>query len=319
VVATFRRPSALQRCLRALAEQTRSLDQIIVVCRGDDEVSTKAAASLAREFPIQIVTCEEPRLCAQMDSGVAHAIGDVVAFTDDDSEPPPEWAARLMSLYAAADVGAAGGRDVIRVPDVDSRPTTAPVGTVTRTGRPRGNHHKEGVGVRDVDFLKGVNLSVRRQLWHIDSKLLGDGNQSHWELGTCLRIRRLGWRVLYDAELVVDHYPDVRVGEPPRHSRDTYSLQRDAHNELYELIRWLPWWQGVAATARALLIGSRGTPGLAIAVWLAAHGTDPRQAFREIRATSTARWRAITARPRRGRWDAPLSPAAYRAEPRSSS
>lgn len=302
VVPTFRRPLSLERCLRALVAQTRALDQIVVVCRADDQASRDATASLAREMPIQLMTCDQPRLCAQMDLGVAAAIGDVVALTDDDSAPTAQWADRLMSLYREPSVGAVGGRDVIHDPTVDSRPAGKPVGTVTRSGRPLGNHHHEGFGVRDVQFLKGVNLSVRRQLWHVDLNLLGNGNQSHWELGTCLRIRRLGWRVLYDAQLLVDHYTDVRAGEPPRGSRDAYTLERDAHNELYELLRWLPWWQSATAASRAIMVGSKDVPGMAVGIWLAARGTKPQQALAEVRATTRGRWLAIRVRPRRDRW-----------------
>jgi glycosyltransferase involved in cell wall biosynthesis len=303
VVPTFRRPESLERCLRALREQTRAPDQIIVVRRRDDEETDEAVARIAGEVPIDLVACEKPGLCAQMDLGVAQASGDVVALTDDDAAPRTDWAARIMSLYSAPDIGAVGGRDVIHDdPTVDNGPTSQPVGIVTRTGRPLGNHHHEGSAVRDVEFLKGVNLSLRRSLWHVDPGLLGDGNQSHWELGTCLRIRRLGWRVLYDPQLLVDHYADARIGEPQRHTRDAYSLERDAYNELYELVRWLPWWQSVAAVTRAMLVGSRATPGAGIGLWLAARGANRHQTLAEVTATTHARWAALKARPRPGRW-----------------
>ena len=302
VVPTFRRSQSLERCLHALASQTRPPDQIVVVCRADDSSGRDAASSLAREMPIHLMTCDQPRLCAQMDLGVAVAVGDVVALTDDDSEPTAQWAERLMSLYSEPDVGAVGGRDVIHDPTIDNTLGKKPVGIVTRSGQALGNHHRESVGVRDVEFLKGVNLSVRRQLWHVDLDLLGDGHQSHWELGTCLRIRRLGWRVLYDAELLVDHYPDERMAEPQRGSRDSYTLKRDAHNQLYELVRWLPWWQSATAAARGLLVGSKELPGPVVGIWLLVHGGKPRQVLGEVASATTGRWLAITTRPRHDRW-----------------
>jgi GT2 family glycosyltransferase len=239
-----------------------------------------------------------------MNLGVARATGDVVAFTDDDSAPRPDWVERLLSLYRAPGVGAVGGRDVIADARVRSNRSGRPVGIVAPSGRPQGNHHHEGIGVRDVDYLKGVNLSVLRHLWHVDPGLRGSGNQSHWEMGTCLRIRRLGWRVLYDPELLVDHYTDERVGEPQRASRAAERLERDAHNELYELARWLPWWQAMAATSRALAIGSKELPGVGVALWLAAHGRPGSQVRDELRAATRGRLRAVAAHPRRDRWNA---------------
>jgi len=281
--------------------QTRMPDQIIVVSRVDDDASREAMHRLARQMPIDSMTCNEARLCAQMDVGVSAAMSDVVALTDDDSAPTHEWAERLMTWYRDPTVGAVGGRDVIHDSTVDSRPLGKRVGVV-RGGQPLGNHHREGRGVRDVDFLKGVNLSVRRELWHVDRELLGDGHQSHWELGTCLRIRALGWRVLYDAELLVDHFPDMRIAEPPRGSRDAYTLKRDAHNEMYELVRWLPWWKATTATARGLLVGSRELPGIAGGVWFIVHGKSSHQVLAEVRAATAGRWLALKSHPRRGRW-----------------
>jgi hypothetical protein len=293
VVPTYRRPASLERCLHALNGQTQPPDQIVVACRTDDQRSQEVAASHAGEMSIEVVKCPHPRLVQQMNLGVAAATGDVVALTDDDSAPRDDWAKRLTQLYRAPDVGAVGGRDVIHLPTVDSRTNGQRVGIVTRSGRPLGNHHREGVGVRDVDFLKGVNLSIRRALWHVDIDLRGDGNQSHWELGTCLRIRRLGWRVVYDPELLVDHYPDIRVGEPQRGSRVAAKLEGDAHNELHELLCWLPRWQAATAAGRALLIGSKELPGVAVGAWLARNGVPIRQVVAEVRAATRGRLDAI--------------------------
>jgi hypothetical protein len=304
VVPTFARPTPLERCLRGLAAQSRRPEQIVVVCRADDRASRELTLSLARELPIEPVICDQPLLCVQMDLGVAAATGDIVALTNDDAVPRSEWAERLLGLYREPLVGAAGGRDVLPDELATPVPRDARVGLTTLSGRPLGNHHREGVGVRDVDFLKGVNLSLRRQLWHVDRDLLGRGTQTNWEIGTCLRIRRLGWRVVYDPELLVDHEPAPRVGAPVRSSRDPQMIEYAAHNELYELLRWLPWWQAVIAALRAVFVGSKARPGPIVGIWLAAHGTKPHQALSEVRVATAARWKALIARPRRDRWAA---------------
>jgi hypothetical protein len=302
VVPTFARPVSLERCLRALAAQTRPPEQIVVVCRADDPASHELTLSLSREIPIEAVMCDVPLCSAQLDLGAAAAIGDVVALTDDDAMPRSEWAERLLGLYSAPDVGAAGGRDVLPDALATPVPRDARVGLVTLSGRALGNHDRPNVGVRDVDYLKGVNLSLRRQLWHVDHDLLGRGTQSSWEIGTCLRIRRLGWRVVYDPGLLVDHEPAPRVGVPARSSRDPQMIEYAAHNELYELLRWLPWWQSAIAASRAVLVGSKAEPGPMAGIWMAAHGKKPRQALAEVRVATAGRWRALLARPRRDRW-----------------
>ena len=73
-----------------------------------------------------------------------------------------------------------------------------------------GNHHLGAGPPRDVDILKGVNTSFRHDLWRSSSAVRGLGAQPNLELEICLRARRRGWRLIYDADAVVDHFPAVR-------------------------------------------------------------------------------------------------------------
>jgi len=96
---------------------------------------------------------------------------------------------------------------------------------------------------------------------------------------------------LYDPTILVEHFTEPRIGEQQRAVRDAYALERDAHNELFELVRWLPRWQWPIAAANALLVGSRAEPGLVAGAWLA----SPRHAA-GAGARGGARVHARTAR-----------------------
>jgi len=311
VVPTFRRPESLERCLYALGRQVRRADQVVVVARSDDEVTRSACAALRNQHAFEFVQTRATALADQMATGGARAWGDVVAFTDDDAAPRVGWLGQLLRHYDDPTVGGVGGRDVILRYPADRGPARRRrVGVVTASGRLIGEHHLVRTGARSVDFLKGVNLSVRRALWHIDTGLVGIGNQTHWELGTCLRIRSAGWRLVYDPEILVDHYVADRIEEPQRGSTNSYTVARDAHNELYELVRWLPAWHAAIATARALLVGSRAAPGLASAAWLASRGSHRRDIAARTAYATSGRMRALCALPRRHRWDQHEEPSA---------
>jgi hypothetical protein len=129
---------------------------------------------------------------------------------------------------------------------------------------------------RDVDFLKGVNLSIRRDLWHLDERLLGTGHQVHWEMDVTLGLRRRGWRVVYDPALVVDHYPAPRIDSADdRSRRKSRGVRNEAHNETLALLKWLPLHRGIVALAYGVLVGSSATPGFArAAVALARRDVD---------------------------------------------
>ena len=47
----------------------------------------------------------------QLNVGIGATIESIVAITDDDAEPRPDWLARLIGHFAVKSVGGVGGRD----------------------------------------------------------------------------------------------------------------------------------------------------------------------------------------------------------------
>ena len=299
VVPTYRRPAALSNCLDALEAQQRQPDEILVVIRGDDG---ETEASLARRSAVRAVPVEvppgRPGFVAGLNAGLAASSGAVVCFTDDDAEPRPDWISRIVTEFEAdPDLGAIGGRDLVHHDGVPEEGEEEVVGLVTPWGRTIGRHHL-GVGAaRDVDVLKGVNLSVRGDLVRrlgFDTRLMGVATEHHSELHLCLAIKRHGYRVVYDPTLVVDHHPAPRAAEAreygPRQVRDA------SHNETLALLEHLPPRRRLAHLAYATLIGSRGAPGPAQSLRLLLGSGDPRLDL--LRANLEGRCRALLTRKR---------------------
>jgi hypothetical protein len=143
----------------------------------------------------------------QTNLGVERCDCDVIVFTNDDAEPYPDWLARIEPYYADPTVGGVGGRDIIhrREGGVIDGPAER-VGAITWFGRVYGNHHLSYPHVSDVDVLKGVNMSCRKTCYRpLDSRLI-PGGRWHWELDLCLGIRATGMRLVFDPEIIVDHY-----------------------------------------------------------------------------------------------------------------
>lgn len=216
IVPTYRRPELLVRCLGALAAQTRPADRVIVVARLDDV----ASHDLVRAFdgPIRdlvLVTVDEPGVLAAMSAGLAASSAVVVAFTDDDAAPRPEWIERLLGHFEEPSVGAVGGRDV--VPGQEA-PLTDRVGVFEKWGRVVGKHHLGRGPAREVDILKGVNMAFRAEALALAAPgvLRGSGAQVDFELLTCAYARRAGWRVVYDPAMLVDHEGAPRQGADQR-------------------------------------------------------------------------------------------------------
>jgi GT2 family glycosyltransferase len=264
VVPTVNRTRLLHLCLLALARQERRPAQVIVVAREDDEPTLGYLARGApADLPLSIVRVSVPGMVAALNAGLAAATGDIVAFTDDDAAPRPDWIERLVRHYEAdAGVAGVGGRDWIEAEA--AVPPQRNVGLVQWFGRMIGNHHL-GVGpARDVDVLKGVNMSFRRVALgelRFDTRLRGTGAQIHNEVGFCLWLRRRGWRLIYDPAVAVDHAVGPRPSHDQRHSVDAGAVRDSVHNETLALLDHLPPARRAVFLLWALLVGTRAAPG----------------------------------------------------------
>ncbi len=256
VVPSYRRPDSLARCLRGLAVQTSPPLEILIVCRADDR---ETIALVQRESFAEVVTVQEAGLVAALQAGFLASKGRVVAFTDDDAVPRPDWLARLLSRYDREDVGLVGGRDMLHPPR--SEALIEEVGIVTRWGRLVGNHHRGTGRVRNVDVLKGVNLSARREAFVLPSGLRGRGTQPHSELALCTWARLRNWQIRYDPEIVVDHFPEARPLGDGR-ERGRWREQFDSSYNLVAAMLWgnrRLWWR---RACYGLMIGDGKAPGM---------------------------------------------------------
>lgn len=266
LIPTYRRRKDLRRCLDAVSRQVRPADQVVVVMRPDDEESRHAVEEGGRS-DVTRVFVHTPGQIAALNEGLRAVQTDVVAITDDDAAPRPEWL-QLIAAHFRRDplLGGLGGRDWIhqhgRLEDGAKRV----VGIVTWYGRLVGNHHLGAGPSREVDVLKGANMSFRMSALNgvrFDERLRGTGAQVFNELGVCLAVKKRGWRIVYDPSLAVDHYPAVRHDEDKRNFFSRTAIANAAHNETMTLSEHLPPGRRFLFLLWALLVGNRAVPGLA--------------------------------------------------------
>jgi cellulose synthase/poly-beta-1,6-N-acetylglucosamine synthase-like glycosyltransferase len=247
LVPTYRRTSDLARCLDALARQQRAPDEVLVVCRGADE-ETQAWLAIEKSrarLPLVKVEVSQGGQVAALNAGLDAVTGDIVAITDDDAAPRPAWLHRIEAHFASApNVGGVGGRDWVHEHGATLDASEPEVGRWQFPGRAIGNHHL-GVGAaRDVDFLKGANMSyrvsaVRDNAIRFDTRLRGTGAQVNNDMAFASAVRRAGWRLVYDPAVEVDHYPALRFDEDARAvrgSRSWVAIENESYN-LHLVIR----------------------------------------------------------------------------------
>ncbi len=268
VVPTFKRPHDILRCLGALKRQITPPSQVVVVVRDDDAETWAALEQFAADgLPLTTCTVKVPGVIAAMNLGLEAAQGDIVAFTDDDAAPHPNWIQKIQDQFKSRpDVGGVGGRDIIQNPQPWFLGSSEVVGQLQWHGRLIGNHHK-GVGTaRDVDILKGVNMSFRRSAvgdLRFDQRLLGSGAQVHFEVAFCLALKRKGWKLVYDPHILVDHYLAHRFDEDQRYQFNPVAYFNLVHNETVAVVEHLSLPRQMVYMLWSVFIGTRDAYGLA--------------------------------------------------------
>jgi GT2 family glycosyltransferase len=295
IVPSWRRVRSLERCVRALARQSRLPDEVVIGVRDDDAETLHAVASLSSVFPVPLRSgiATVPGVVAAMNAALAACRGDagIIAITDDDTEPHADWLGRLVACFEDAQVGGAGGRDWQPLERGDRRV----VGKVQWFGRVVGNHHLGAGPARDVDILKGANCAYRARLLRavaFDSRLAGSGAQQYWELALCLPLRRAGWRLVYDPAIAVQHHVEPR-GDADQVHRGMFAavpVSDAVHNHTLVMLEHLTGAARAAYLVWAVLIGTRHEPGLVQLAGLV---------LRRDR-NAVARWTAVRTGRRRG-------------------
>ncbi len=208
IVVTLDRPDCVRRCLTCLAEQEPTPDQTIVVDASAGDETERAVAEFAG-----VRYLRNPngygRMTASRNIGLLESTGEIISFIDDDAFPRAGWLANLLETYADAggNVGAVGGRACNGQPGEESQGVDE-IGRLYRDGRMTGNFAADPGKIVEVDHVMGCNMSYRRE---VIARLGGFREDYPGISGVredsdfCLRVGRLGYRVLFNPAAVVDH------------------------------------------------------------------------------------------------------------------
>ncbi|MGD1875006.1 MAG: glycosyltransferase family 2 protein [Mastigocoleus sp.] len=267
IVPTYRRPDDLARCLEALKQQNRPCDEVLVTVRDNDSQTWKFLKTFdPAPLNMKTITVTVGGVIAALNAALEAASGDIITVTDDDGAPHRDWFEKLEKYYLSDQkIGAVGGRDWVYwqgklLDDGESEI----VGKIQWFGRAIGKHHI-GVGAaREVDILKGVNMSFRRCAIAdigFDERMWGSGAQVHFEMSLCLTIKRQGWKIIYDPAIAVDHYPAQRFDEDKRDRLNKTALTNAVHNETLVLLEYLPFLRRLVFILWSILVGTQEALG----------------------------------------------------------
>jgi glycosyltransferase involved in cell wall biosynthesis len=204
IVATYNRSPAL-RALLASCEGLVAPDggwELIVVDNGSSDRTAAFLKEARQRGAPPLVSLQERRAGkpAALNTGLQHARGDIIAFTDDDCILPSNWLTALKHEFEADPaLGGIGGR--IELHDSTDRQIT----TLTSSSRRRLTSPSQLFG-----FIFGCNMAFRRSV--IDAvdgfdPLVGPGAPigSGNDVDLVYRAFRQGHPIEYSPDVVVYH------------------------------------------------------------------------------------------------------------------
>jgi len=119
IVPTRNRRGKIEKCLRAIADQTYPHDrfEVIVVDDGSDAPLATTILPFRAHLQLQLVEQKNAGPARARNTGAKHAAGRLLVFTDDDCEPTPGWLAALHRHFQACPDRAIGGETINALPE----------------------------------------------------------------------------------------------------------------------------------------------------------------------------------------------------------
>jgi GT2 family glycosyltransferase len=176
---------------------------------------------------------------------------DIVAWTDDDARPTPQWIENLLPYFADPTVGAVGGPQIL----VKSQnANTDELVGVLRDGRVIGNFTYLPSSPLLVEHLIGVNMAFRRE-----AAILQGGFDPFFVIQTedtavTYAFHAAGFRVVYAPDVIVHHDAAPRPRTDGRRFGYRYAY-RGARSEAYFFVRQFGFR---SAQSQAHLFGRTG-------------------------------------------------------------
>ncbi|HEY7114253.1 MAG TPA: glycosyltransferase [Thermoanaerobaculia bacterium] len=216
VVATSNRAHLLQGTLEALAAQRVSPDlawEIVVVDNASRDGTSDLVRWFAKGAPVPVRATFEPRpgVSHARNRGIAEASGAILAFTDDDVLPAPDWVAQIDAAMDRWRSQGVGGR-------ILPRWETPPPRWLAESKRLReclALEESEDSRLlslpRRLPTIWGPNMAFRREVFEkagsFDTQrgLVGKRLFRGEEVDLVERALGLGLPLAYDASLVVFH------------------------------------------------------------------------------------------------------------------
>lgn len=198
IVPSFQRQRGLEGLLGALSRQL-PVDgdfEVVIVDDGSSPPLDEGRIRSASDRAVRLLRTENRGPAAARNAGAAEASGSLLAFTDDDCLPAPDWLTRLAVAHSDHPDAVVGGRSVCGLPGNRWAESSQALEDAVFK---RANRAPNQAG-----FLAGKNIAVARDRF-IDFGGFDASFRFSEDREFCARWLAGGGRLVYVAEAVVLH------------------------------------------------------------------------------------------------------------------
>ena len=225
IVPVYNGEATIEDCLRSLLRLDRPGVgvELIVVDNGSSD-GTASVLERHRER-IRILHESTRGASAARNTGIRHARGDRIAFTDADCVVEPDWLVNLIPAIRDPQVGIAGGTILSR----------QPCNRIEKFGE-RIHDHRQAIE-EESPYAITMNWASRRQVLE-EVGLFDEALLRGQDVELARRIRFAGYRIVYCREAVVRHRNEATLrglfAEGMAHSRGAMLIRAKYPAAAYE-------------------------------------------------------------------------------------
>lgn len=214
LICTWNRCDDLRSALASLNDQTLSPDrfEVLVVDNNSTDATAEAVRQAASEagYRLRYIMEKAQGKSRALNTGIAAAGAPVVACTDDDCRPEPDWLEEILRAFEDPDVGILGGPGISVYPE----PVKSDSYRLFLAQRFLGDFapYDRSIELLEKDPPLGLNLSFRREIAEQAGGFdvnLGPTGPMHFcreETAFVRNAQARGYRVFYNPRAIVRHH-----------------------------------------------------------------------------------------------------------------
>lgn len=194
IVCAYNAERTMDRCLASLEKLNYPNYEVIVVNDG----STDATRKICEGYDyIRLISQENQGLSGARNVGLRASTGDIIAYTDSDCMPDPDWLTYLVACFQSSDFAAVGGPNL--PPPDDSLVASC---VAVSPGAPTHVLLDDEV----AEHIPGCNMAFRREALEAISGFDPIFRAAGDDVDLCWRLQNKGHKIGFSPAAVVWHF-----------------------------------------------------------------------------------------------------------------